>query len=265
MIESFESLLDAERKTGHTEEGIRAAMNRGTKIKGTSYFFIQFNKNQEIPKIVDPYVIPLHGFSIPIVQLSADEKYYINEFPSVTHASKFINKNTGHISSACKGNRKTAYGYIWKYLSDYSGKLPKISIDDAKVKLHSKPIAQYDLNGKYIRSFKSAACQAVNDAQGNISSVANGKRKYSGEYQYAYIKNGKIPTKFRIQKSDNVSKIVLKLDKLTDAILDEFESVGFAAKAVFGSQSNISACINGRKKTAYGFNGNSNRTQKLTV
>lgn len=255
LINSFESLLDAERKTQHSEGSIRAAMNRGAKIKGTSYFFIQFNKHQEIPKSVEPYVIPLHGFSIPVVQLSGDGKYFIKEFPSVTHAAKFLDKNTGHISSACKGKRETAYGYSWKYLSDYSYDLPVISIDQAKIKLHSKPIAQYDLNGKYLRTFKSAnkAARLANDSPGNISAVANGKRNYSGKYQYAYIENGKILTKNPVIIADNISKRVVQLDKLSGVTIAEHESIGSAAKAVCGSQPNISACINGRKKTAYGF------------
>ena len=255
LIASYDSLLQAERRTVHSEGSIRAAMNRGAKLKGTKYFFIQFNKNQEIPKVVEPYVVPLHGFSIPVVQISADGKYLINEFPSVTHAAEFLIKNTGHISSACKGTRETAYGFIWKYKSDYSEELPTISIEEAKLKLHSKPIAQYDLNGKYLRTFKSAseAARVAKDAQGNVSAVANGKRNYSGKYQYAYIDNGKIPTKDIVMKADNVSKCVLQLDKISGQVLAAYESVGAAAKAVSGSQPNISACINGRKKTAYGY------------
>lgn len=255
LIASFESLLEAERKTGHLEGTIRAAMNRGAKLKGTTYFFIQFNKHQEIPKLVEPYVNPLHGFSIPVVQISADGKYLINQFPSITHAAKFLNKNTGHISAACLGNRETAYGFIWKYQTEYSEDLPTISIEKVKLKLHSKPIAQYDLNGKYLRTFRSAseAAREANDAQGNVSAVASGKRGYSGKYQYAYIDNDKIPSKNPAVKADNISKCVLKLDKISYQVLAEYESVGAAAKAVSGSQSNISACINGRKKTAYGY------------
>ena len=255
LINSFESLLDAERKTKHSDGSIRAAMNRGAKIKGTSYFFVQFNKHQEIPKSLEPYVIPLNGFSIPVVQLSADGKHFIKEYQSVTHAAKFLNKNTGHISSACKRKRETAYGYIWRYFSDYSNDLPTISIDEAKVKLYSKPIAQFDLNGKYLRTFKSAsqAARSANDAQGNVSAVANGKRKYSGKYQYAYIENGKIPSKNSVTAADNVSKRILQLDKISGQVLAEYESVGAAAIAISGSQPNISACINGRKKTAYGY------------
>ncbi|NNK76931.1 MAG: hypothetical protein HKP42_12820 [Maribacter sp.] len=34
--------------------------------------------------------------------------------------------------------------------------------------------------------------------------------------------------------------------------MKEFESIGSAAKAIKGSQPNISACIKGRRKSAYG-------------
>ncbi|MDP5026793.1 MAG: NUMOD1 domain-containing DNA-binding protein [Flavobacterium sp.] len=255
LISNFESLMEAERKTGHSEGSIRAAMNRGTKIKNTSYFFIQFHKNQEIPKLVDPLIIPLHGFSIPIVQISSNEKYIINEFQSISHAAKFLNKTTGHISSVCKGKRKTAYGYIWKYKKDYVTKLPYATIEEIDLKLHSKPIAQYDLYGNYLKTFKSAseAARETNDKQGNISSVALGKRKYSKNYQYAYIEKNNIPRKNSIIRSDNISKKVQMLDLISGELINEFESISLAAKSINGSQSNISACINGRKKTAYGF------------
>lgn len=255
LIKAFESLLEAERITGHTEGSIRAAMNRGAKLKNTTYFFIQFNKHQKIPFEVEPFVIPIHGFSIPVVQISADNKYFIKEFPSITHAAISLGKNTGHISSACLGKRETAYGFIWKYRSDYNGNLPTIDIGLAKRKLHSKPIAQYDLNGNYIRSFVSAseASRVMNDLQSNVSTVAIGKRNYSGKYQYAYIENGNIPLKNPVKISNNVSKEVFQLSVDTDEVIAKFSSVGIAAKAVNGSQSNISACMNGRKKTAYGF------------
>ncbi len=39
----------------------------------------------------------------------------LREFVSVTEAAKSINKETTAISGCCKGIRKTAYGYVWKY------------------------------------------------------------------------------------------------------------------------------------------------------
>ena len=47
---------------------------------------------------------------------------YIQSFPSLKSAATFLNKITktsrgasSHISDVCKGKRKTAYGYIWKF------------------------------------------------------------------------------------------------------------------------------------------------------
>ena len=46
---------------------------------------------------------------------------YIQSFPSPTAAAKFLKGQdcshgvVSHISDVCKGKRKTAYGYIWKY------------------------------------------------------------------------------------------------------------------------------------------------------
>ena len=41
---------------------------------------------------------------------------YIQSFPSLHEAAKSLNKSgVSHISDVCKGKRKTAYGYIWKF------------------------------------------------------------------------------------------------------------------------------------------------------
>ena len=45
------------------------------------------------------------------------ENNYIQSFPSAKEAARMINKPKGvsHITDVCKGRRKTAYGYIWKW------------------------------------------------------------------------------------------------------------------------------------------------------
>ena len=40
---------------------------------------------------------------------------YIRSFNSLTEAADFLMKTPGHISKCCKGERKSAYGYVWKY------------------------------------------------------------------------------------------------------------------------------------------------------
>ena len=41
---------------------------------------------------------------------------FIQSFPSAHEAARYINKKgVSHITDACKGKRKTAYGYIWRF------------------------------------------------------------------------------------------------------------------------------------------------------
>lgn len=40
---------------------------------------------------------------------------YINEYPSILDAEKITKISNGHISKCCKGIRKSAGGFIWKY------------------------------------------------------------------------------------------------------------------------------------------------------
>ncbi len=49
-----------------------------------------------------------------ILQFSKDGEF-IAEYPSIMEASRQTGCNQGHICDCCKGNRKSAGGYIWKY------------------------------------------------------------------------------------------------------------------------------------------------------
>ena len=41
---------------------------------------------------------------------------FIQSFPSVSAAADFLNKKgVSHITDVCKGKRKTAYGFIWRF------------------------------------------------------------------------------------------------------------------------------------------------------
>lgn len=42
----------------------------------------------------------------------------LKTFPSITDSLAYLNKSTdgaGHISQVCRGKRKSAYGYKWRY------------------------------------------------------------------------------------------------------------------------------------------------------
>lgn len=51
---------------------------------------------------------------------------FLREFESATQAKREMgkfDKNGNHINSCCRGNRKTAYGYKWRYKDDHKGGL----------------------------------------------------------------------------------------------------------------------------------------------
>ena len=54
-----------------------------------------------------------HKFS-SVERYTKDGKY-IDCFKLITEASKTLNISAGHISSVCKGKRKSAGGFLWKY------------------------------------------------------------------------------------------------------------------------------------------------------
>lgn len=51
-----------------------------------------------------------------VIQIDIDTEKQICIFESIREASRKIKTNSSHISSVCKGKRKTAGGYKWKYL-----------------------------------------------------------------------------------------------------------------------------------------------------
>ena len=56
------------------------------------------------------------NFIKPILMLDKNTEEILQIFPSMESAFKYLNKqSSGHIAAVCKGKRKTAYGYKWKY------------------------------------------------------------------------------------------------------------------------------------------------------
>lgn len=63
--------------------------------------------------------MPLHdnvskSQSQKVLQYDLDGNF-INEWPSVAEAEKFLNKKHSSISKCCRGEQKQAYGYKWAY------------------------------------------------------------------------------------------------------------------------------------------------------
>lgn len=59
------------------------------------------------------------NLTIPIAMLDKNTHDILKVFSSIREVDRYLKKDSGHahIIAVCKGKRKTAYGYSWKYLN----------------------------------------------------------------------------------------------------------------------------------------------------
>lgn len=84
---------------------------------------------------------------------------YIGEFNNTSEVKNTLLKNikltTGDILSVCNRKQKTAYGYIFQFSDD--NKIEELLINlQNNQKINSLPVLQYDLEGNFIKEYKSS-------------------------------------------------------------------------------------------------------------
>lgn len=96
----------------------------GRKYQVTSNAVRKWCRKYELPDHSFDYrerntKININHFKIKVAQIDQYTNEIINCFDSITEAVRNLGLNDkciSHISSVCKGKRKTAYGYKWRYL-----------------------------------------------------------------------------------------------------------------------------------------------------
>lgn len=184
-----------------------------------------------------------------VVQLSFNGDF-INEFNSLSEASKITKIDSSGISSTLRGKSKTAGGFRWEYKDKYDkNNIKPIKHDSAK------EVVQLTKEGKFINEFKSIseAGKATSVDRSNISSALNGKSKNSGGfiwmYKEDYYNNG-----FKLEnyiRSYN-EKPIIQLTKKGEFV-KEWYSIAEANEQTGINRSSISGVINGRRNIAGGF------------
>lgn len=114
-LNTYDSYKEAARITGFYESGIRkCAQGKINSCKG----FIWRDYNGDNSDLVDINIKGTNRGSpaFPINQYDLNNNY-IQSFPSAAAAAQWLNKKSAKtpILLVCKGERKTAYNYIWKF------------------------------------------------------------------------------------------------------------------------------------------------------
>ena len=143
---------------------------------------------------------------------------YLRSFKSVREAAIFINpENQDNVRQAiknnCLGTSNSSYGYFWSYTKQF------IKSDD-----RLRAIAQYTINGKFIRTFNSIA---EAEALLSLNSIKQAiiKKGTAGNYQWRYYEGdtSDIPTLINTKTKNNCLPIIM-FDKQGNKI-KEFDSV----------------------------------------
>ena len=116
MIDVWNSLAEVEETLGLQESNLSKAINGERRLCGdyiwTTYKdYIYYRETEQKPTLKGKITR-----AKPIEQYDLNGNY-IRDFNSITEALLSLGKkiNDSHISQVCKGQRKNAYGYIWKY------------------------------------------------------------------------------------------------------------------------------------------------------
>lgn len=127
----------------------------------------------------------------------------------------------------------------------------KKRIKSGKIKLATKIIYQYDLQGKFIKSYSSLkeACEKVNISPSTICRHLNGTYKKGGGYLWSYEFKDKLEPYIKPKKKMNkLYKEVQVLNYDTKKFIKKFESVKSCANYYKVFSSSISYYIKNKRK-----------------
>ena len=171
-------------------------------------------------------------------------------------------KSASHITSCCKGKRRHAFGYIWRYKNDPLGDISNINPKS----LYFNKLVQYDLNGNRIAEYDSyqKAARAINDHSkgGNIASAIQNNGvckgyKFQVEPIYCYFSQELFDKVYKNWKPSVNKEItqqgytVIQMD-LQGNTIKEYNSLSLASIAMIGtikSRSIIKKCCEGKQET----------------
>ena len=248
-IRSYKSLSDASVATGINIGHISQCCNGIYKSAGG--FIWSYEKND----FVEPYNI--NTTSKRVYQYSLDG-YLINEYNSAIAAANALcqsNLDKGNVQSVrscicgcCRGENISSYGFQWRY-----DKFDKIEAVNPSRKI-GVAILQYSTNGKFIAKYDNliAASESIGDncAYNSICACLNKRQKTACGYIWIYDGEDLILSDYKVYE-DRKKRILQR--SINGELINEYDSMSDAAKSVNGFVQNISKCVNGKYKTAYGY------------
>lgn len=194
------------------------------------------------------YSTGLNKNTKPIIQFDLNMNK-IKEFNSINEASRELNITSVRISKCCRKLLNSIDDNVFLYKDEYISEQTNGIYKNKKY----NNIIQFDLNFNIVKLFKSTsqASKELNIKKSLILSCCNNDQKSTNKFIFMY-KNKYNPTiQYKLIKNTKAKKIV-QFD-LNMNIIKTFESIIKASNELNISDSNISSCCKGNRKTTGGF------------
>ena len=84
-------------------------------------FFYYFNLIRKVHKTGTGKFEKLNGYSRKVYMLNKETQEIMQKFDSLADAGRYLKRNPnqmGSIAAQIRGERKTAYGYKWRYVDE---------------------------------------------------------------------------------------------------------------------------------------------------
>ena len=180
---------------------------------------------------------------------------FIAEFGSAKEAAFSVGSIHEHpIAQVCRGDKPTAYGYVWSYEdAEYSSiHFPGIHGDRKK----RFKVSQYTVNGVLIKTHESvaAAARAAHCNTNNIWQVLNGVTTTAKGYVWAFSDTNIADIVFPGESyTDPHAEKAIKQYTTTGEYVATYQNIKIAGKTLNISDSNIVCNLNGTIKSTHGF------------
>lgn len=252
LIGKYSSINEAANKFGYNFDSLSLCANQKQITAYRSYWIFSEDNQEEV--LISKMKSAGKFAAVKQYDLKGN---YIRSFETIADAKKINNISSSAISKSAKNIGYTAGGYFWQYVYD---KTPICTVR-RESGYSKRSVDQYDLNGKYIKTFESihAACDAV--GLKSISSIRGcclheKNRKSAGGFQWKFsddegiiIKPYKKRNNYKTARSIPVKKFSLdgELLEIFDYIKDAALSIGVK------STNKIKECCEGKIYSYKGF------------
>lgn len=181
FVKEYSSISEAVEATQRTNSGKISSCCKGLRKSSGGYMWLY--KEDYTPSENYQYTALHTGEKKPVVQLSLDGTF-IKAYDSISDAESITKTDGSKIVTCCKGNRKSANGFMWLYATEYDVNGSYYYKKDTT----AKSVYMCGLDGEILQVFDSLtnAEKLTNISLKAISRCLNGKSKTSGGYIWKY-------------------------------------------------------------------------------